>query len=119
MKDIFRGLKGIVYIAGIASIVSLAAGAFYADRKLHETSHGHKYGPARHMLYFSDILHRFNREISNAAVSAYSNASKEDALFYDSLQDAHDELAEFDDPKAKSLSEYGPDPSTVINDPVY
>lgn len=119
MKDILNGLKGMVFLTGIISITGIITSLLYADRKLHETSHGHKYGPARHLLYFADIIHRANREIENAAVTAYSNASKEDALFYDRLQDEHDDNAPGEYKEPDPIPQNGPDPADVINDPIY
>lgn len=96
MRDVISFFKGLFIITGAASIVVIITGLFYADGKLHATANGHKYGPARHLAFFSDIIHRSSREIDRAAIAAYNNAVTEDALFYDSLQDARDDHAKSD-----------------------
>lgn len=86
-----NAVKALTALAGLLAIAGWVLGFVYMDRRLHETSQGHKYGPARHLGYFSDVIHRTSRAIDEAAVSTYSKAAAEDAMFYDSLTDARED----------------------------
>lgn len=72
--------KGLFIITGAATITVIITGLFCADGKLHATANGHKYGTARHLAFFNDIIHRSSSEIDSASIATYNHAV---TLFYD------------------------------------
>lgn len=90
IRDIAITARTLTWLAGIASLAAWVLAAVYADRQLHRVS-TYKFGPGRHLAFFSDVLHRTSRGIDDAAVNCYSRAVQEDQLSYDRLADAHED----------------------------
>lgn len=94
MKTLLNTLKGMTLLAGVVSIVAWIASVIYIDRRLHETTSNYKFGPMRHVSYFSNLAHRANRMIGDAALDTWHEAQEEDAEYYQKLEDEHDRLFE-------------------------
>lgn len=117
-KQYTEAISTLIDMAGLASLITGIIGIVYIDRRLHKTAHdNYKFGPARHLNYFSDVIHRASRDIDKAALNAYNSAASEDAIFYDSLKDAHDEQVAYH--PAYKIPDNGPDQSTIVNDPAF
>lgn len=79
--------KNLLALTGATSISLAVAGLAYLDRRLHEYGSGLKYGPARHVEYLGDVLHRCNRAAEYAAADTYQKVSMEKARRYDELEE--------------------------------
>jgi hypothetical protein len=88
MSRIVHAVVGAFAFVGVVATALSLGSLVYVDRKLHESSHGYKYGPARHIAYFSDIMHRTSRDIDSSAVEMYSKSMFEDRFKYDQMVDA-------------------------------
>ena len=90
MSRIVHAAVGAFAFVGVVATALSLGSLVYVDRKLHESSHGYKYGPARHIAYYSDIMHKTSRDIDSAAVEMYSKSTFEDKFKYDQMVDARD-----------------------------
>jgi ABC-type transport system involved in multi-copper enzyme maturation permease subunit len=90
MSKILHAVVGVFAAVGFVFTAASMASLIYANKKLYDMSNNYKYGPARHLAYYSDIIHRTSRGIDSAAVSMFHNASSEDQLKYDRMIDEHD-----------------------------
>ena len=90
MSRIVHAVVGAFAFVGVVATALSLGSLVYVDRKLHESSHGYKYGPARHIAYFSDIMHRTSRDIDSSAVEMYSKSTFEDGVKYDQMVDVRD-----------------------------
>ena len=93
-KSILQGLKGFVWVAGLASIAAWIASAVYVDRRLHAVTSHYTFGPMRPVSYYSKIAHKANRMLGDAALETWTEAQKEDADYYQRIEDEHDRLLE-------------------------
>lgn len=96
MKGLARGAaSGLVVLAstvGLASLVAWIASAIYVDKKLHSVTSNYKFGPMRHLAYYSTIAHKANRMLDDAALETWTKAQAEDAAHYSRIEDEHDRL---------------------------
>lgn len=91
-KRLARELVVMVRTAGLASLVAWIASAIYVDRKLHSVTSNYKFGPMRHLAYYSTIAHKANRMLGDAALETWTKAQEEDAEYYRRIEDEHDRL---------------------------
>lgn len=91
-KRLARELVVMVRTAGLASLVAWIASAIYVDRKLHAVTSNYKFGPMRHLAYYSTIAHKANRMLGDAALETWTKAQEEDAEYYRRIEDEHDRL---------------------------
>lgn len=94
MKQFLNGLKTLTFITGIASTMAWIIGIVYTDKRLHDTTSNYKFGPMRHLSYLSNLAHRFDRMIGDAALDTWREAQEEDAAYYQKIEDEHDRLFE-------------------------
>jgi hypothetical protein len=94
MSKIVHVVVGAFAFVGIVATALSFGSLVYADRKLHEASRGYKYGPARHIAYYSDIMHRTSRDIDSAAVEMYRKSTFDDQFKYDQMVDARDSASD-------------------------
>lgn len=96
MKGLAGGLARILATlagaAGLASLVAWVASAIYVDKKLHAVTSNYKFGPMRHLAYYSTIAHKANRMLDDAALETWTKAQEEDAAHYSRIEDEHDRL---------------------------
>ena len=94
MKTFLNGLKSLTFLTGIVSTITWIIGLLYADKRLHETTNNYKFGPMRHLSYLSNLVHRTDRMIGDAALDTWREAQEEDAAYYQRIEDEHDRLFE-------------------------
>lgn len=91
-SNLVSGLKGAAWLIGMASTAAWVASAVYVDRRLHSVTSNYKFGPMRHLAYYSAIAHKANRMLGDAALETWTEAQKEDADYYQRIEDEHDRL---------------------------
>ena len=94
MSKIVHVVVGAFSFVGVVATALSFGSLVYVDRKLHEMSRGYKYSPARHIAYYSDIMHRTSRDIDSSAIEMYHKSTFEDQLKYDQMVDAHDSASD-------------------------
>lgn len=92
IRDSIAGMRALACLVGLVSFLGWVSALVYMDKRLHDTSNGHKYGPARHLAYLSDVIHRTSRTIDESALSMYAKSAAEDSRFFDSLADAREDV---------------------------
>lgn len=91
-SSVVSGLKGMTWLVGLASAAAWVASFVYVDRKLHSVTSNYKFGPMRHLSYYSAIAHKANRMLGDTALETWTEAQKEDADYYQRIEDEHDRL---------------------------
>ena len=87
MSKLLHAVIGAFAAVGVVFTAASVDSLVYVNRRLRGVANDYKYGPARHLAYYSDIVHRASRGIDAAAVNMFQNASSEDKLKYDTMVD--------------------------------
>jgi hypothetical protein len=88
-----RAIGHVFSIIGVTSTVIAVPAFLYAEHKLHDTADGYRYGPGRHLKYYSNLVHRFSRDIDSEAVDMLKKSYDEDVDFYNRLVDEKEDLS--------------------------